>query len=74
MYVCMSITLLLQIASSFFLFLEESSQFLHVSSPAIWDSTKLFCSMFDLGPLTPKIYSPKFKIAQNHLYLGLYAR
>jgi len=30
----------------------------------MWHSTKLFFSIFDLGPLTPKIYSPKFKIAQ----------
>jgi len=26
---------------------------------SIWHSTKLFPSIFDLGPLTPKIYSPK---------------
>ena len=27
---------------------------------SMWYSTKLFSSIFDLGPLTPKIYSPKF--------------
>jgi len=35
-------------------------------------STKRCSSIFDLGPLTPKIYSPKF--AQNHLQVGLYGR
>jgi len=30
---------------------------------SMWHSTKLFSMIFDLGPLTPKIYSPKF--AQN---------
>jgi len=27
---------------------------------SMWHCTKLFSSIFDLGPLTPKIYSPKF--------------
>jgi len=36
-------------------------------------TTKLFSSIFDLGPLTPKIYSPK--LAQDRLYVGgLYDR
>jgi len=37
-------------------------------------STKRCSSIFDLGPLTPKIYPPTF--AQNHLYnlYGLYGR
>jgi len=34
---------------------------------SMWHSTKLFSSIFDLGPLTPKIYSPKFEIAQHRL-------
>ena len=32
----------------------------------LWHSTKP-SSIFDLGPLTPKIYSPKFGTAQNRL-------
>ena len=54
--VCMFVTLL-QIDSSFLL--------LHRIAPffgrqfSVWHSTKRFSSIFDLGPLTPKIDSPK---------------
>ena len=52
-----SVTLILQIASSF-LFRDGIETFFgHQFS--MWQSTKLFSSIFDLGPLTPKIYSPK---------------
>ena len=34
---------------------------------SMWHSTKLFSSIFDLGPLTPNMYSPKFALAQNCL-------
>jgi len=57
--------LLLQIYSPF-LFLDGIEPFFgrHFS---MWHSTKLFSSIFDFGYLTPKIYSPKFALAQNHL-------
>jgi len=29
---------------------------------SMWHSTKRYSFIFDLGPLTPKIYSPKFAI------------
>jgi len=65
MSVCMSVTLLLQIAISF-LFLDGIEPFF-ARQFSMWHSTKLFSSIFDLGPLTPKIYSSKFLLAQNHL-------
>ena len=34
----------------------------------MWRSTKRCCPIFDLGPLTPKMYSPK--VAQNRLILS----
>jgi len=34
---------------------------------SMWHSTNRRSSIFDLGPLTPKIYSPKFATAQNRL-------
>jgi len=53
-YFCKNFKLLL-----LFRFLMESSHFLAVSFP--WrPSTKRCSSIFDLGPLTPKIDSPKF--------------
>jgi len=66
--VCMSgspsVTLLLQIAS--FLFLDAIEPF---SGPSVLRVAlyKIFSSISDLGPLTPKIYSPKFALAQNQL-------
>jgi len=63
MYVSLSVTLLLQIDSSF-LFLDGIEPFF-ARQFSMWHSTKLFSSIFDLGPLTPKIYSPKFKIAHR---------
>ena len=57
MSVCMSVTLL-QIDSSS-LFLDGIEPFL-AHHFCVWHSTKLCSSIFDLGPLTPKIYSPKF--------------
>jgi len=62
-YVSPSVTLLLQIASSF-LFLDGIEPFF---ARQFYMFYKTFSSIFDLGPLTPKIYSPKFKIAKNHL-------
>ena len=48
-----------------FLFIDGIEPFLAVSSP--WAPLQnYFSSIFDLGPLTPKIDSPKF--AQNRLY------
>jgi len=60
--VCLCVTPL-QIASSF-LFLGAVEPFFgcHFS---MWHSTKCCSSIFDLGPLMPKIYYPKF--AQNRL-------
>jgi len=58
MYVCQSVCHgKLQIDSSF-LFLDRIELFFghHLS---IWHSTKC-CSIIDVGPLMPKIYSPKF--------------
>ena len=65
MYVRLSVTLFLQIDSSF-LFLGGIKPFFgrHLS---MWHSTKRCSSVFALGPLMPKIYSPKFAIAQNRL-------
>jgi len=60
--VCMSVMLLLQIASSF-LFLDGIQPFF-ASQFSMWHSTKLFSLIFDLGPVTPNIYSPKFALAQ----------
>jgi len=61
--VCMSICCSvchgkLQIDSSFSLLDGIESFFGHQFS--MWHSTKRCFSIFDLGPLTPKIYSPKF--------------
>jgi len=53
----MSVTLL-QIDSSF-LFLDGIEP-LFGRQFSMWHSTKRCLSIFDLGPLTPKIYSPKF--------------
>ena len=58
LFVCMSATLLLQIDSSF-LFLGGIEPFFGRQF-SMWHSTKLFSSIFDLGSLAPKIYSPKF--------------
>ena len=33
-----------------------------IFGPCVWHSTKRCSSIFDLGPLTPKIYSPKFAL------------
>jgi len=49
---------LLQIDSSF-LFLDGIEPFFGRQF-SMWHSTKRCSSIFDLGPLTPKIYSPKF--------------
>jgi len=59
MYVCLFVTVLLQIDSSF-LFLDGIKPLFgrHLS---MWHSTKL-SSIFHLGPLTPKIYSPKLAL------------
>jgi len=71
--ICLSVTLLLQIASSF-LFLSGNEPFIGLQF-SMWHSTKLFSSIFDLSPLTSKIYSPKFAIAQkNRPEVGLYDR
>ena len=60
----MSVTLL-QIDSSS-LFLNGIEPFL-ASQFFVWHSTEYCSSIFDLGPVTPKIYSPKFwpKLAYN---------
>ena len=52
MYVCMSVTVLLQIAS--FLFLDGIEPFFGRQF-SMWHSTNLFSTIFDLGPVTPKI-------------------
>ena len=60
----LSVTLLLQIDSSF-LFIDGIEPFgRHLS---MWHSTKNCSSIFDSDPLTPKIFSRKFAIAQNRL-------
>jgi len=56
-YVCMSVTLLQTDSSS--LFLDGVEPFWHVISPC-GTLQNVFFSIFDLGFLTPKIYSPKF--------------
>jgi len=53
----------LPIASSF-LFLDGIEPFFGRQF-SMWHCAKLFSSIFDLGPLMPKIDSPKF--AQNRL-------
>jgi len=58
----MSVTLLLHIASSF-LFLDGIEPF--------FARQFSMSSIFDLGPLTPKIYSPKF---YRPLFIGAAAR
>jgi len=57
MYVCLFV-MLLQIDCSF-LFLDGIEPFFGRQF-SVWHSTKRCSSIFDLGPLTPKIYSPKF--------------
>ena len=57
MYVCMSVTLL-QIDSSS-LFIDGIEPFFGRQF-FMWHSTKRCSSIFDLGPITPKIYSQKF--------------
>ena len=52
----MSVTVLLQIASSFLL-LDGIEPFLAVCSP--YSTLKTFFSIFDLDPITPKIYLPQ---------------
>jgi len=53
----LSVTDKLQIASSF-LFLDGIEPFFRRQF-SMWHSTKLFSSIFNLGPLTPKIVLPK---------------
>ena len=60
---CLSVFHKLQIAS-YFLFLDGIEPFFG-RQLSMTPSTKLVSSIFDLGPLMPKIYSPKF--AQNRL-------
>ena len=60
--VCLSV-MPLQSSNCFFFFVSWWNRaifwpsVLHVA--VFWHSTKLFSSIFDLGPLMPKIYSPK---------------
>ena len=61
MSVCLSCSFILLLL---FCFLMESSHFLAVSSPC-GTLQNCFSLIFDLGPLAPKIYSPK--LAQNRL-------
>jgi len=63
--VCLCVSLLLQ-SILLFLFLDGIEPFFgrHFS---MWHSTKRCSSIFDLVPLTPKIYSPKFALVQNRL-------
>jgi len=58
MSVCLSVTVLLQIASSL-LFLDGIEPFLAISSPCN-TLQNCFSLILDLGHLNPKIYSPKF--------------
>ena len=52
----------LQINFFSFLFLDGIEPFFgHQFS--VWHSTKLFSQIFDLGPLTPKVYSPKLAVS-----------
>ena len=64
MYACMSVTLL-QIDSSP-LFLDGIEPFF-VRHLSMWHSIKR-SSIFDLGPLTPKIYSPKLLAIMLHYH------
>jgi len=56
--VCMSVTANFK-SLLLFCFSTESSHFF-ARQFSMWHSTKLFSSIFDLGPLTTKIYSPTF--------------
>ena len=51
-----------------FCFSMESSHFLAISCP--WPPLQNLFSIFDLGPLTPQIYSPKFFMARVWWQLG----
>jgi len=73
-YYCQQLTLSVRMSVPLFVCHAPSNCFFFVSqwNRAIfghhfpmWHSTKRCSSIFDLGPLTPKIYSPKF--AQNRL-------
>ena len=65
MYVCMYVvTDKLQIDS---FFVSRRNRAIFGRHLSMWHSTKRCSSISDLGPLTPKIYSPKFAIAQNRL-------
>jgi len=70
----MSVSLSVHLSQTFqfasFLFLDGIEPFFGREF-YMWHSTKVFSSILDLGPLTPKIYSPKFKFSQNRLQLGL---
>jgi len=62
--VCPAVRLSVTNIASYFLFLDEIEPFF-ARQFSVTKTTKLFSSIFDLGPLTPKINSQKF--AQNHL-------
>ena len=66
--ICLSVTLLLQIDSSF-LFIDGIEPFFgrHFS---MWHSTKRCSLIFDLGPVTPKIYSPKLLAIMLHYHVA----
>jgi len=67
----LSVTLLLQIDS--FLFLDGIEPFFghHLS---MWHSTKRCSTIFDLGCLTPKIYSPKLLAITLHYHVATRGR
>ena len=54
MYVCHAPS------NRFFFFVSRRNRAVFVRQFSMWHSTKRCSSIFDLGPLTPKIYSPKF--------------
>ena len=51
----------------FFFFVSRRNRAIFGRHFSMWHSTKRCSSIFDLGPLTPKIDSPKFALAQNRI-------
>ena len=75
-WLCLSVrlfvTLLLQIDSS--LLVSRWNRAIFGRHLSMWNSTKLCSSIFDLGPLTPKIYSPKLLAIMLHYHVATRGR
>ena len=62
MYVCHAVPL-----NRFFFFVSRWNRAIFCPSVLHVALYKTVSSIFDLGPVTPKIYSPSFALAQNRL-------